>query len=198
VKRIILIVGGILILAVGFVMWYGVKHPSPERVRKLRPGEQYGVQYREPGEIVVENTDAHHQRAIDKRRGYSVEIPDDWFVEKPDTVTHSFSFYQFERGCKISSEFDRDGFNIEAAIKSAEEDHVYLTVQRYEILKREFQGLPATYVILESQEWGRSDTIYLPIRGGVFSATLFIQGNNPEYCTQEFERMISSLRLIEG
>jgi hypothetical protein len=165
-------------------------------VRKLRPGEQYGVQYREPGEIVVEDLGNGKKRVTDKRQKYSVEVPAGWQVEEPKTVDDIFAAH-LNGECSVSSGFLPPSApqDLDQVIRENEEQSLPdLTVKQFHKEDLILSGFAAKRTILESEEFGYTEGIYIATTP-IFSASLAVRGTNKEKCVESFHTFIESIRF---
>lgn len=197
--RIAIVVGGVVILAGGFLMWYGLRHPGGSEAWRreregLRPGEEYGVQYREPGEIVIEDIGGGKKRVTDTRQGYSVEVPVDWSTDEPETKDDSLTFWTPE--CRFELGFITDGRSPEDIIAANEENNLpFLTVEEYEIDDTQVAGLPAKHVVISSVERGYSEKVYVATGRATFGLSFFALMEDRSSCKDAFLQLLDHIRF---
>ena len=184
---------GILVAIIFGLALFVYFNGSKQENKTLRPGEQYGVQYRDPSEIVITNLGNGTKRAEDKRQGYSVVVPSDWQIEKPETVNRNLSFYS--GSCKFGTGFMNSELKLEDVIKNNEEDQNYMTVKQYtkeDFAKNNYTG---AHTILFTEETGFVERYYIQVDNKIFSVSLGVLDKNKEICSQELLQLANSLEL---
>jgi len=176
----------LLILTLGLFVIKIVKQPN-----ELRPGEEYGVQYRAPGEIEITQV-GDTKRVTDNRQNYSVTVPSSWQIEKPETTTRDVTFYT--ENCKFVTGYINEEMKLDELIKNNESDHAYATVKEYRkenFTKDNYFGL---HTILITEETGFVEIYYFQVGSKIFSAGLGAE-NADALCSQELLQLAESLEL---
>ncbi len=180
----------LLILTLGLFVIKIVKQSN-----ELRPGEKYGVEYRAPGEIEITQV-GENKRVTDNRQNYSVTVPSSWQIEKPETVTHSFYFYDNTNGCKFSTSYYENPATLEEIVQQNDvRNDPYLTVTSYDVEDIVIDNFSGKHTIFETLETGYLEGIDLKKEGKIFSTGLGVLDGNREICSQELLQLAESLEL---
>ena len=182
---------GLIILGLAlFVYFSGVKRET----KILRPGEQYGVQYRDPSEIVITDLGNGTKRAEDKRQNYSVVVPSDWNIQEPTAVYDIFNFFDETNGCRFSSGYSETEMTLSDFIdKTDPRRDEFITVKNYSI--EDFNNLSGKYTKFEIEETGYFESLDFEKNNHVFSISLGVLDGNREICSQELLQLAESLEL---
>lgn len=196
--KIVAVLGGAVVLAGAFLVWYGTQHPGYYQKRQqknLRPGEQYGVEYRQPGEVVIEDLGNGNKRITDKRQGYSVEVPADWQIQRPRASEDIFSFYANNQ-CIFSTGYLKTDLSAAQFVQESENrDNPYLSINKYEVTDITSLGFSGKRVIRDSTENGYSQAIYLDANKSLFAVSVGGPLNALSDCLKNFEQLVISTKL---
>jgi len=192
--------GGAALIAAGVFVLMSQPAVAPDELPAPLAPAMPESDLRDADEIVVEGN-----RFTDTVQGYSGVIPDGWEIRKPITPKQGISLYSPQAlleeneeggslGCKIQSGFLETEKGVDQLIKEIEENILpFLTIKTFEksiIVVKQFSGIKA---ILDSEERGYSEAVYLSVDNRVYQTSLFAGEQAAEECSKTFQQFISVL-----
>jgi len=166
--------------ALGVLYFVGAKQAqAPEAPAYTIPPEEM----RNPEEIVVEGN-----RFTDTRQGYSGIISEEWEIEKPTLLTEPLTFVSEKNECRLNSGFLPTQQTPEELIEELKQDPIpFLKIKKFEILDVTVASRIAKKIILDSEEQGYSEAIYLRVKDKTFQMSIYAFGNNSTACSTIFK-----------
>jgi len=181
----------LLILTLGLFVIKIVKQPN-----ELRPGEEYGVQYRAPGEIEITQV-GDTKRVTDNRQNYSVTVPANWNIQEPTAVYDIFNFFDDTNGCQFSAGYSEIETTLEDFVAETDpRQDEFVTVESYKIEDFNLKNLFGKHTIFETAETGYFESLDFEKENYIFSISLgVLNSGSGTICSQELLQLAESLEL---
>jgi hypothetical protein len=191
-KRVLVLVAGILAL----LLLSGGVFLFLNREIKGKPSD-YVIKDTVQGKI-IEN----------KRAGFSAQVPDQWEAKRIEVEEGGLVFYSsdstinwkdslvklpLEKGCMIRNTVVYKKADLQQIKEDAKELHFMLgqKYEKFEIL--EINGFPTLKDTFETEEWGKSLSIYMLYKDKVYSFHAHWGDKNEDRCVQEFNKFLETV-----
>jgi len=185
--------GGAVLIAAGVFVFMSKPAVAPDQLPTPSAPAIEESDLRDPDEIAVVDNGDGTKKVRDSREGYEISVPDDWQIQKPIFISNGLTFFDNENVCRFDAGFLSTEETVAELLRQSEErTQEDLTVQKSETEDIVVADLGGIRRILETEEFGYSETIYLE-SSPIFQVVMFVQGENRGTCIQGFNQVLDSL-----